>query len=240
MSGHSKWSKVKHQKKTTDSIKAQAFTKASRAITIAVREGGGVTDPIHNFKLRLAIEKAHEANVPKENITRAIEKGTGQGVNDLAYVMYEAYGPGGVACLIETTTDNKQRTVSLIKNILEQNGGSITSPGAVSYLFNRCCVCTVPKGTYTLDEMLEKALEIAVDDVVETEDMFELYTSAHNASLLKDMLTQKGIVIDNIELIMNPKVSIALTQKDAERIEQLVEQLEESEDVQKVYTNLQS
>lgn len=133
MSGHSKWSKVKHQKEVTDAAKGKLFTKAAQAIAIAVREGGGVTDPAGNFKLRLAIEKARAVNMPKENIDRAIARAAGAGSGGLETVVYEGFGPGGSALLIETATDNRQRTVSAIRNALESAGGSL---GVVRYLFD--------------------------------------------------------------------------------------------------------
>lgn len=136
MSGHSKWSKVKHQKATTDVVRAQAFTKASHAITIAVREGGGA-DPTSNFHLRVAIEKAREVNMPKDTIERAIAKGTGEGGMAIESVMFEGFGSGGVAFLVEAATDNRQRTVSEIKNVFDRFGGTLAGPGAVLFLFTK-------------------------------------------------------------------------------------------------------
>ena len=162
MSGHSKWSKVKHQKATTDVVKGMAFTKAARAITIAVHEGGGIGDPAHNFHLRLAIEKAREVNMPKDNIERAIEKGMGSGGAQIEQITYEGYGPGGVAILIEAATDNRQRTVSAVKNLLDRAGGSLGSPGAVFYLFKPCGIITVPK-TVGFDMLFEAALSAGAD-----------------------------------------------------------------------------
>lgn len=135
MSGHSKWSKVKHQKAVTDVVKAKSFTQASRAITIAVKEGGG-GNPDHNFRLRLAIDQARAANMPKDNIERAIAKGLGSGAADLEQITYEGFGPHGVAFLIDTATDNRNRTVSFIKSLFDRAGGSLASPHAVSYMFD--------------------------------------------------------------------------------------------------------
>jgi YebC/PmpR family DNA-binding regulatory protein len=238
MSGHSKWSKVKHQKATTDVVKGMAFTKAARNITIAVREGGGLTDPDHNFHLRLAIEKAHDVNMPKENIDRAVEKGKGGESGALEQIAYEAYGPGGAAIIIETTTDNKQRTVSEIKNILEHANGTITSPGAVEFLFERSGILTVSKSGKTYDQVLEAALDAGAQDVIETTDMFELYTSVGSLASVKRQLTEKGIVIDNTEIIMKPKTTIELQPDKQAQNEQIVAQLEALDDVQKVFTNM--
>lgn len=137
MSGHSKWSKVKHQKAVTDAVKGKLFTKAAQAITIALREGGGVADPAGNFKLRLAIEKARAVNMPKENIERAIVRAAGHGSGGFEVILYEGFGPGGAAILIEAATDNRQRTVSAIRNVLDSAGGSLGSAGSARYLFER-------------------------------------------------------------------------------------------------------
>lgn len=137
MSGHSKWSKVKHQKETTDAVKSQAFTRTSRALTVAVKEGGGVSDPNKNFRLRLAIDQARAVNMPKETIERAIERGVGGGSDPVESVTYEGYGPGGVAYLVYATTDNHQRTAALLKHTFEHEGGSLSAPHAVEYLFEK-------------------------------------------------------------------------------------------------------
>lgn len=238
MSGHSKWSKVKHQKATTDAAKAQAFTKATRAITIAVKEGGGITDPEKNFRLRLAIEKAHGVNMPKENIDRAIAKGAGGSAEAIEQVAYEGYGPGGVALLIEAATDNRARTVSAIKNILERSGATLASPGAVSYLFSRAGVLTVHKARYSVDDLLSVAVEAGADDVVEQEDLFEVFCNTTNLEAVKQRLEGRGMTIDNAAMIMKPTLTVSLSPDAGERINALVNQLEELEDVQHVYTNL--
>jgi len=238
MSGHSKWSKVKHQKATTDVVKGREFTKAARAITIAVRSGGGDGNPTHNFHLRLAIEQAHDVNMPKENIERAIEKGQGIGGGSIEQILYEGYGPSGVAMIIEAATDNKQRTVAAIKNLLERAGGTITSPGAVSYLFDRAGIITVSKNSKSYDQMLEAALDAGASDVVETDDMFEVYTSITSLSDVKQKITEKGIGIDNTAIIMKPKTLMGLSQDKQRQVEELVSQLEDLDDVQNVFTNL--
>lgn len=234
MSGHSKWSKVKHQKATTDVVKSAAFTKATHAITIAVKEGGGITDPNSNFHLRLAVEKARAVNMPKENIERAIAKAAGEGNVSLEQMMYEGYGPGGVAMVIEATTDNRQRTVSQVKNVLERAGGSLASPGSVLYMFEKRGVLTSPK-TVSFDAMLSAAVDAGADDVVERTDLFELYTAPTALFHVKKTLEEKGIAIDNSVLIMHPTATRA---GEEQKINSLVEALEELEDVQTVYTNL--
>jgi YebC/PmpR family DNA-binding regulatory protein len=240
MSGHSKWSKVKHQKATTDVVKGAAFTKASRAVTLAVKEGGGVTDPNHNFHLRLAIEKARAVNMPKDNIERAIEKGAGGGIGSIEQVIYEAFGPGGVAFVIEAATDNRQRTVSQVKNVLDRSGGALATPGAVGYQFQKMGVRTVPKTSKVYDELLEAALAGGADDVVETDDMYEIYTSLAVVPHVRKSLEDSGAVVDNAQVIMRPTVTVPVDASKQETIDHLVEQLESLDDVQTVYTNAQT
>lgn len=231
MSGHSKWSKVKHQKATTDVVKSAAFTKATHAIMIAVKEGGGITDPNSNFHLRLAVEQARAVNMPKENIERAIAKASGEGASAIEQVMYEGYGPGGVAMLILAATDNRQRTVSQIKNVLERAGGSLASPGAVSFQFQKRGVLTVPRSGFTMDRILEAALDAGADDVVDAADFFEVYTGPTSLFDVKKSLEEKGIVVENAVLIMHPVARVRGF------VEALVSELEALDDVQTVYTN---
>lgn len=239
MSGHSKWSKVKHQKAVTDAVKGSAFTKASRAITIAVREGGGVADPTMNFKLRLAVEKAKQVNMPKDTIERAIAKGKGEGGNILENIVYEGFGPHGVAFVIEATTDNRMRTVSSVKNILDRNGGSLGGPGAVAYLFRRLGICVVPKSSVKgYDEFLESALEAGADDVVEKDDVFEVYSTVQTLDQVKQKLESVGIPIEHTEIIHRPMTSVPVNDEQRRAVESLAESLEELEDVQNVYYNV--
>lgn len=231
MSGHSKWSKVKHQKATTDVVKSAAFTKATHAIMIAVKEGGGITDPNSNFHLRLAVEQARAVNMPKENIERAIAKASGEGATAIEQIMYEGYGPGGVALIIQAATDNRQRTVSQVKNVLERAGGTLASPGAVNYLFQKRGVLTIPKSGATMDRLLEAALDAGADDVTDAADFFEVYTGPTTLFHVKKSLEEKGIVIDNAVLIMHP------TTRVRGNVESLVTELEDLDDVQTVYTN---
>lgn len=237
MSGHSKWSKVKHQKATTDVVKGAAFTKASRAITLAVKEGGGVSDPNHNFHLRLAIEKARAVNMPKDNIERAIEKGAGGGAGTLEQVVYEGFGPGGIALLIEAATDNRQRTVSQVKNILDRSGGTLAGPGAVSYQFQKVGVLTVPKASRSYDDILEIVLTGGADDVAETDDMYEVYASIPMLSQVKKTLEEGGVAVDNAVVVMRPTVTVIIDSAKQDALERLTEQLEALDDVQSVYTN---
>lgn len=238
MSGHSKWSKVKHQKAVTDVQKASAFTRASHAITVAVREGAGVIDPDSNFRLRLAIEKAHEVNMPKENIDRIIEKAKGGGGGEIITAMYEAYGPGGVALMIETTSDNANRTVSEVKNVLEHHGGTMAHQGAVSYLFDRSGIILVNKSTYTLDDMLGFVIDAGGEDVSETEEFFEIYTNVKDLAKVKQNLGEKGIVCQHMEIIMRPKNPIVIDETKQKLFADMEELLENLDDVQQVFTNI--
>lgn len=237
MSGHSKWSKVKHQKATTDVLKAAAFTKASRAITIAVREGGGIADPNRNFRLRLAIEKAKDVNMPKENILRAIEKGKGEGSASLSSVVYEGYGPFGVAMLIAGVTDNVNRTVSFVKQVLEHNGGRLASPGAVSYLFSQRGLLTVPK-PYNGNALMEHAIEAGADDILEMDDLFEIYTEPQKLSHVKQAFEDESIPVETCTLLMHPSSIIALSPEQRKTIEALIEKLVLLDDISEVYTNM--
>lgn len=238
MSGHSKWSKVKHQKATTDVVKSAAFTKATHAITIAVKEGVGISDPDSNFHLRLAVERARAVNMPKENIERAIAKAAGEGAGAIEQVMYEGYGSGGVAILIEATTDNRQRTVSMIKNVLERAGGTLASPGAVLFQFQKRGIITIPKSGVSLDALLTASIDAGADDVVEMHDLFEVYTTPTMLFHVKKSLEEKGITIDNAVLIMHPTMPRQADQSHETKINDLVSELEQLEDVQTVYTNL--
>lgn len=180
MSGHSKWSKVKHQKAVTDVVKAKSFTQASRAITIAVKEGGG-GNPEHNFRLRLAIDQARAVNMPKENIERAIAKGLGSDAGDLEQIFYEGFGPHGVAFLIDAATDNRNRTVSFIKSIFDRAGGSLASPHAVSYMFTVSDVGErQPKPEFRIQLAGDQAsvVRALIDQFESLDDIQTVYTNA--------------------------------------------------------------
>jgi YebC/PmpR family DNA-binding regulatory protein len=239
MSGHSKWSKVKHQKATTDAVKSSLFTKASRAITVAVSEGGGIGDPNKNFRLRLAIEKAHDVNMPKDRIERAIEHGTSPDAQSIENYVYEGYAPGGIALLIEAMTDNKQRTVSQVKNTLEKAGGTLASPGSVLYLFDQVGLivvpCTIGKN---FDELLEIAIRAGADELISKMDVYELYTHSNHLREAKDMMTAQMIPIESTRLIMRPKQSVAVSAGELDRVEMLIAQLENLDDVHMVYSNI--
>lgn len=236
MSGHSKWSKVKHQKAVTDVAKAAAFTRASRAITIAVKEGGGI-DPNFNFRLRLAIEKAREVNMPKENIERAIEKAKDAAA--LVQEVYEGYGPYGIALYIEAATDNVNRTVSYIKQALEHAGGSMASPGAVAYLFDRRGVILIPP-SYPQETVFERSLEAGAEDMSTYDDGYELYTKPESLYTVKQTLEEQGMTVTSCMLVMQPKMTLALPSEKRDHVEALIARLEEMDDIQRVYSTLET
>jgi YebC/PmpR family DNA-binding regulatory protein len=239
MSGHSKWSKVKHQKATTDAAKSQAFTRVSRALAVAVREGGGMTDPAKNFRLRLAFELARAVNMPKDTIERAIERGSGQGVGAIEQLTYEGYGPGGVAYLVEAATDNHQRTGAMVKHAFDHAGGSLAAPGAVTYQFHRSGVLLIPKSAGSVDTLFEVALSAGADDVVERDDVFEMYTKDWALPQVKAHLEKAGIPITQTSFIMRPSSTIRPDTVAREKNEQLIEALEILDDVQNIFTTME-
>lgn len=238
MSGHSKWSTIKRQKAAGDMKRGRLFSKFSRAISIAVKEGGG-EDPAFNFRLRLEIDRAKNINMPKENINRAIEKGMGkggQGLN-LEKVVYEAYGPMGVAMLIEVVTDNKQRSVSDIKQAIDRAGGRLGEQGSVAYLFDRVGLILVPRQNLTEDQILEKAINAGAEDVITEEDGYVIYTPDKSLHQVKIALENAGVTIEESKQTYKPKTSLPLAATEMTKIEDLVEKLEDLEDTQEVYTN---
>ena len=238
MSGHSKWAQIKRQKGVADIKRGQIFTKLAKAITIAVREGGGVSDPAQNFKLRLIIDKARSVNMPKENIEREIEKGKGGGKGeDLYEVVYEGFGPSGIALIIEATTDNKLRTTSEVNNVLEKNGGTMANQGAVSYQFETKGLINVKKDNKTADEVFLMAADAGAEDLEEAGAEFLIYTKPEELSLVKDSLSGK-LQILNAELTRKPTIINKVEDKNtARKILSLLDRLESMDDVQKVYSN---
>lgn len=240
MSGHSKWATIKRQKGVNDAKRGQLFTKLANAITISVKKGGGVGNPDMNPTLRIAVDKAKGANMPRENIERAIQRGAGAGAGiELDELMYEGFTPGGIGILIEAVTDKKQRTVAEIKNALEKGGGSLAGQGAVSYLFQKVGEITVPLDGKTSDEMLDFALNSGASDLEEEEGMAYIYTQPFALQKVKEEMSGLGLTIENAELVYKPSNRISVEKVIEERIIQLIERLEEMDDVQKVYTNLE-
>jgi YebC/PmpR family DNA-binding regulatory protein len=236
MSGHSKWHSIKHKKAVVDARRGQQFTKLARAITVAAREGGG--DPDGNPSLALAIQKARDASMPKDNIDRAIGKGTGEGVDAdrIETVAYEGYGPGGVALLIEALTDNRNRTGADVRHLLSKYGGSLGEPGSVSYLFEKRGVIVVDAGRYDEEDLIPAidagALDIAVD-----EDVFEVITEPGDLVSVRDALNDAGVDAESAEIIQRPTARVPVDEADATRLIRLIDALEESDDVSAVHAN---
>ena len=240
MSGHSKWSQIKRQKGILDVKRGAAFTKLGNSISISVRDGGGTSDPESNFKLRLAIDKARQANMPKENIQRAIDKGMRKGLEGLVLenVTYEGFGPGGTALLIETITDNKQRTLGTLRGLLDKRGGRIGSAGAVSFMFNAMGLINILKDGKSLDDALLIAADSGAEDVEDGGDFFEIYTKPEELNLVKTKLISAGVKVQDAELFRKANTVVNISNKDqAQKIFALLEVLEDSDDVHKVYSN---
>lgn len=238
MSGHSKWATIKRQKGAADAKRGQAFTKLSNAITIAVKQGGGVTDPDSNFKLRLAVDRARSANMPKENIQRAIDRASGSGAAAVEELLYEGFGPGGVALMVEAVSDNKQRTVADVKNIFDKNGGTLGSSGSVSYLFDKKGVIVVAKNGADVDELLNAGIDAGVEDYEEGEDSVFFYVQPQSLQEIKRVLESKNFKIESAEILFLPTTVTEQDSATADKTISLIEKLEELDDVQQVYTNL--
>ena len=240
MSGHSKWATIKRQKGAADIKKGQVFTKIANAITIAVRNGGGITDPENNFRLRLAIEKAREANMPKENIERAIARATGADAKSIEQVIYEGFLPGGVSVIIEAATDNLQRTTTEIKNLFRSVGGGFGQPGSVSYQFKQIGQIVVKKEGKSLDEIFNQAAECGAEDLEEREEEAIIYTDYKDATKTRDKLREKGFKIAGIEIIRKPSIAVSVDNEEKRnKTIEFIQKLEELDDVQKIYTNLE-
>ncbi len=239
MSGHSKWAQIKRQKGANDIKRGAAFTKLSKAITIAVQQGGGIGDPNQNFHLRLAVDAARNANMPKENIQRAIERAAGKQGNMLEEVVYEGFGPSGVAIIVEAATDNKNRTSGDVQNIFNKNGGNMGQPGSVAYLFTQMGQIIITKNGKTLDEIFLDAADAGAEDIEEigNEEVF-VYTQPNLLAKVRDSLLEKGYTIVEMETIRKPNMPTELSDADAERVMSFIEKLEESDDVQRVYSTL--
>lgn len=236
MAGHSKWAQIKRKKAVNDQRRGKIFTKLIREITVAAREGGG--DPNFNPRLRLAIETAKAANMPQENIDRAVKRGTGE-LEGVRYeeIAYEGYAPGGVALYIETLTDNPNRTVAEVRRILEKHGGSLGQAGSVAWQFERKGQIYVDGTRYHEDAVLEAALEAGADDVAREGAEFVVTTEVAAFHQVQEGLKRRGVEIVQAELAMIPKTEISVAGRDAERLVKLLDALEESDEVQKVYSN---
>ncbi|MDQ3849938.1 MAG: YebC/PmpR family DNA-binding transcriptional regulator [Actinomycetota bacterium] len=236
MSGHSKWASIKHKKAVVDSRRGKLFTKLARAITTAAKEGGG--DVEGNPALALAVQKARDASMPKDNIERAIAKGTGAGADADAIeaVLYEGYGPGGVALLIETTTENRNRTGSEVRHLLTKHGGNLGEPGSVAYLFDKRGLLVVDAERYGEDDLLA-AIEAGADDIGIDDDVFEVLTEPAQLSAVRTALQEAGIEVQSAEIGWLPKARVRVEEDAAVRLMRLIDALEDNDDVDAVHAN---
>jgi YebC/PmpR family DNA-binding regulatory protein len=236
MSGHSKWHSIKHKKGAADAKRGRIFTRLIREITVAARLGGG--DPEANSRLRTVVLKAKEANMPKDNIDKAIKKGTGEleGYN-LEEVVYEGYGPAGVAIMIDTMTDNKNRTTAELRSILSKSGGNLGENGCVSWVFEKKGVITVSTEKYDENAVMEVALDAGADDVKLDGEVWEITSAPENFESVLRAVTGKGMEVLVNEIMRVPKTTVKLDEKSAEKVLNLMEKLEDNDDVQSVASN---
>ncbi|MFN8457721.1 MAG: YebC/PmpR family DNA-binding transcriptional regulator [Anaerolineae bacterium] len=236
MSGHSKWSTIKRKKGAEDAKRGKIFTRLARDITVAARHSG---DPNANPALRTAIEKARGANMPKDNIERAIKKGTGElGGGDLDEVTYEAYGPHGIPILIKCLTDNRNRTLADVRRILNRHGGNLAEAGAVSWMFSTKGYITIERTNQDPTKFSMLAVDAGADDVQISEDWFEIYTAPDALHAVSVALTESGLTVAEAELSEVPKNEIELSSKDTLQVMSVIEGLEELDDIQQVYSGL--
>jgi YebC/PmpR family DNA-binding regulatory protein len=236
MSGHSKWATTKRKKAVIDSKRGKVFTKLIKEITISAREGGG--DPIGNPRLRLAIDNAKAANMPADNIERAVKKATGE-LEGQSYseLTYEGYAPAGIAILVDVATDNKNRTVAEVRHIFSKHGGTMGESGSVAWMFNKKGVITLPIQGKTEDEIMEIIIDAGADDMQTDEEFFEVQTSLENFEKVRKALLDKKITVENASLQWVAKNTILIKGEDAEKVIRLIETLEDNDDVQNVFTN---
>ncbi len=236
MAGHSKWANIKHRKEAQDNKKGKIFTKIARELTVAAKIGGG--DPASNSRLRLALDKARAANMPKDNVERAIKKGTGEG-NDQVFedITYEGYAPGGVGILVKTLTDNRNRTIMEVRTVITKRGGSMAEAGSVAWQFENKGIIEVPITACSEDDIMNYALEAGAEDVVTDGDVYSITTEPSEFENVKKHLEDNNIQIDFAELSMKPKTTIDVEGEAAKKLIALVEALEDLDDVQEVYGN---
>lgn len=237
MSGHSKWASIKHKKAAVDAKRGKIFTRLIREITVAARESGGNMD--NNARLRKAVETARAANMPQDNIKKAIQRGTGE-IPGVVYeeIVYEGYGPSGVAVFIEATTDNRNRTSAEIRSIFSKRGGNLGENGCVSWMFTTKGYISIDKNKYDEEELMTLALDLGADDFrSEDDDVYEILTKPDDYEKVKQGLEQKNVPLASAELSPQPQTYIKLTGKDAEQMLSLMEDLEAHDDVKNVYSN---
>jgi YebC/PmpR family DNA-binding regulatory protein len=236
MSGHSKWSQIKRQKGANDAKRGAVFTKVGREITIAAREGGG--DPDANYRLRLAIEKARSVNMPADNTKRAIERATGgSAAEQFEEIVYEGYGPGGVAILVEAATDNRNRTVADVRAMFSRAGGQLAGAGSVAWQFEPRGVVVVPRDGIDPDEVALAAIDAGADDIDTEGDPLEILTAPGSLEAVRRSLEESGVAIESAELTMHPRAAIDVDEHVARQNLRLMEALEDLDDVQRVTAN---
>ena len=239
MAGHSKWAGIKHKKAIVDSRRGKLFTKLARAITVAAKEGGG--DIEGNPRLGLAVQKAKDASMPKDNIERAIAKGTGAGADAEQYeaVVYEGYGPGGVAFLVEALTDNRNRTGSEVRHMFSKHGGSLGEPGSVAWQFEKKGVVVVSAERYSEDDLMV-AIDAGAEDVVQDETVWEIVTEPTELQAVRTALEAEGVEIESADLTMRPTTTIDLDEDAVGKVLKLVEALDDQDDVNAVHANFEA
>jgi YebC/PmpR family DNA-binding regulatory protein len=236
MAGHSKWASIKHKKAATDAKRGKLFTKLARAITVAAREGGG--DPAGNHTLAAAIEKAKGYSMPKDNIQRAIDRGTGEGDGGaIERVVYEGYGPGGAAVLVDALTDNRNRTGAEVRNVFDKHGGSLGEPGSVAWQFEKKGVVLVDSDRYGEDDLMA-AIDAGADDVALDDDTLKATADPTSLTAVRQALEAEGVEIESAELAMEPKSVVEVTDPgEARRLVRLIDALDDHDDVDEVHAN---
>jgi YebC/PmpR family DNA-binding regulatory protein len=238
VSGHSKWSSIKHKKGAADAKRGKLFSKLSRAIIVAAKEGGG--DPSNNLALQNAIEKAKSYSMPKDNIDRAIAKGSGADADADAFetIVYEGYGPEGVAVIVEALTDNRNRTAADVRHLFAKNGGNLGATGAVAWQFDRRGVVVVPAGGVDDEELLLVAADGGADDLERDGDVFQVTSAPESLSSVRSAIEGAGIAVDSAELMLVPKTTVAVEDEaKARQVMRLIDELEDNDDVQEVFAN---
>jgi YebC/PmpR family DNA-binding regulatory protein len=237
MAGHSKWAQIKHKKAKEDAKKGKIFSKLTRAIIVAARQGGG--NPETNPALANAIEKAKEYNLPQENIERAIKKATGElGAENYEQIVYEGYAPGGIAVMVEAMTDNRNRTAADVRHIFSKHGGNLSETGSVAWIFEKKGVISFLKTNVNEEELLNLALEVGADDVEEDESYLNVITDPKRFGEVKETFDKAGLKYERAEITMNPTTTVRIDDKEtAKKVLRLIEALEDHDDVQDVYAN---
>ncbi|PLX67634.1 MAG: YebC/PmpR family DNA-binding transcriptional regulator [Denitrovibrio sp.] len=239
MAGHSKWANIKHRKAAQDAKKGKAFTKVAKELTVAAKIGGG--DPEMNPRLRLALDKAKAANLPKDNVERAIKKGTGEG-SDAVFedVVYEGYGPGGVAILVKALTDNKNRTVAEVRSTMSKKGGNMGEPGCVAWIFENKGLIEISKEVIDEESLMDLALEACAEDVLDEGDVFQVVTEPSEYFTVKGVIEEKGLEMSYCEVTMKPTNNVPIEGSDLKQLFNITEALEDLDYVQEVFSNFEA